>query len=210
MKKPIIIAILAVLVLLGVIGGILYFATGQIQNETGATPTIVTPVPEDVASEVLAEYRDVSGFSFQYPNDFSVNNKKTDDDSIYSDVLISSKKNDNGSISIRVEDTKLKNFEAWLIKEAIATASAKISESTLSGITSHIVEGKDKVYMVAIDKGILFTITLLTNKDKKYFQSAFDTIVSTFQFGQQDTSATASSDDAGSGSDIVVEEEVIE
>lgn len=191
-----------------VVGGIFYVASEQIQPNRDLQPEITVSSQEDTVSDILSEFHDPSGFSFQYPNDFSVTNKTTENTSVYSDLLITSEKHNDGSISILIEDTKLKDFNAWLQKEALATSSAKISESSFSHLPSHTVVRKDKTQVITLDKGVLFTITLLAQKDKKYFQSAFDTILSSFQFGQSDNVSESSG--VSGENDIIMEEEIIE
>lgn len=212
MKKNVVISVIVLTLILGVIGGIIFAASSQLSSKEKVLPIAITPPAPDSPSTTLSSYVDSAGYTFQYPDDFTVNNKSSEDVAVYSDVVVSSKTNENGSILIKVEDTKLKALDAWLKAEGISSVSAQVSSSSLGGLSANIVKTDDKTQIVAIDKGILFVVTLLANKNKDYFLSAYDTIVSSFAFVKPEEESSTDSSPVGSsgGDDVVVEEETIE
>jgi len=157
-------------------------------------------------SKTVKEYVDSSGFSFKYPQDVQVSKKDTTNDATaYANLEIISSQA-KGSISVKVSDTKLKSIDDWFLENEL-TFTKEVKIGGLSGKEANV---NNKIISAALDQNILFTIEVYT-QNQKYWQSVYDTILSSFNFVSQeeeDSSGTQSLDD--SSSDAVLEEEIVE
>ena len=110
-----------------------------------------------------------------------------------------------GKILIKVTDTKLKSTDEWFAKEGLKGSIKEIEVGEISGKEINM---NNKIIAAALDQNILFTIEVDT-QDGRYWQSVYNTILSSFSFVSQEESAQTqeSLDDSN---DAVLEEEIIE
>lgn len=178
--------------------------SGKTPVSSNTNQTLVTS--EKQPSKSLKAYFDNAGFSFQYPNDVQVDNIEIKDNITYSNLELTSNQT-KGKVLIKVVDTQLKSVDDWFAKEGL---KGDIKEIKIGEISGGQLQMSDKVSAVAINQDILFTIEVDT-QNQKYWQSVYDTILSSFNFVPQEESAQTQEpflDD--SLGDAVLEEEIVE
>lgn len=206
MNKQIVIGLIIAVI---VVTGILFLLN---KDEKEKQSSYLTPFPTNVVaktpSKELKEYKDDSGFQFQHPVDVTLTKNSNLDDSTYADLLLISSQS-NGSVTIKVTDTKFTSLEEW-IKSASDTP--KINNSTkLSEISALEIKVDNKLTTIALDKGILFSISMDSQKDIDYWLEVYKEIVSSFSFSApQSTEETNATNSQNFEEDIVEEEEIIE
>lgn len=149
-----------------------------------------TKLAEDITpSKTLISCEDPSGFKFDYPDNLSISIEELSDPSTYSSLQVYSKKTD-GSISLTVSDTKLKNTEDWIKENNFSTA--KIKDTKIANLEAKEITSSDRVYLIAIDNGVQFVFEMPTI-NQKFWTPTFEKIVSNFSFGSTDTQASQAS-----------------
>lgn len=201
--KKIFIVFLAIAIPLGIGGGLLIdnFQKKNTEDNEEPKPQIVKKLP----SETMLEYKDESGFLFEYPDDVSASASSTLDDSTYADIVFTSKEA-TGSVTLKVFDTKLKVIDLWL-EENDATASGTIQDVILGNLLAKEIKKKDNsIQTGVIDQNILFEVTVLPKTESEYWDVVYKKILETFRFvNPQATQSTESS--APVQSDIIDEGE---
>ena len=211
MQKKVLIIILAAVVVIGVVGGSLWFRSRQI------TPEVLSPAKEPIfeitptqTEAKLLTWNDPAGFTFQYPSKVMVN-KHSEDNTNYAhlDFYIEGKE---GAVKILASDTKYKTTEEWATKD-------KRNSQIGRGGTAIFLSGKparkitfadDQTTTVGVvDEGILFTIELVPDKEG-FWQKTFAQIVSSFTFVYPTAAPSSQESGGGSDSDVIEEEEIIE
>jgi hypothetical protein len=169
--------------------------------------------PSKSAPEKLKEYIDPSGFKFSYPDNLNLTKIDSTDQTVYSNLKISTKKN-IGSIRINVSESQLKTIDDWFKKEKLSTKPAEIKTIKLADIEGRQFIINNSSITLAFDQGALFNITADFKNDHKYWDEVNNTIIKTFAFTQPETtsdeSATSSTNDQENEDVIFEGEEVIE
>lgn len=207
-KSKKVLIILAVIVVISVIGGLLWFrskktatvAVPSVEETSGITPTR--------AQTNLLTWNDPAGFTFQYQPGIKIN-KHEEDNENYShlDLFLDSKE---GSVKILASDTKYKTIEEWATKDKRnSQAGVQRTEATLSGKPAMKITDAQGMIIGTIDEGILFTIELTPDKEG-FWQKVFDQTVSSFTLVYPTAAPSSQGSSAGSSSNVVEEEEVIE
>lgn len=157
-------------------------------------------------SSAPKEYADPSGFSFSYPDDLSLTKNEATDSATYADLKINSKEID-GSLNLKIQDTKLTSVEEWLKeRDKVSIEDNQIKWGSLNGQS---LEDKNGIIFAAVDKGILFTMEVFYGDQREFWQKVYDEILSSFSFNSQvqETNQTGGS----SAEDVVLEgEELLE
>jgi len=201
-----------IVLVVGLLLGFVYliFQNNQF-NKTEQEPEIAnSPTPSPIPLET---YQNPSGFEFQYPQTFYIDER--DNPKVYADILILSDSL-SGQMSIKVTDTKLENANEWLKQESILPKANERSQILFADIDAVQVATPGGMMAVAVDQGALFVIRLDWMKDKVAWQKAYENFLSTFAFIAPTKSKTqqspASSSTGGDNSlDIIFEgEEIIE
>lgn len=208
MDKRVMFIIASILGIISVGGGIGYYFLNQ--QQTPAVSQVVIPTPTPVMpSATLKDYIDSSGFTFQHPDDTTVTTNETDTityaDLVLTNPLVS------GSITARVQDTKLKSLDAWVKQNEATVAAGIVKEVQLGSLQAREITMEDKILTVAVDQKILFTIEVIPQTEKNYWENVYNTLLTSFNFvtPQQSTSTTDTS--ASSLDDVIFEgEEVVE
>lgn len=203
MNKTTLLLLVFVVLFVGVVGFVFF---------PGSTKTsLVSPFANSVAqkskaqpSETLKEYSDQTGFTISYPDNLSIESKEIEDNSTYADIQLNSK-DVSGSIRLTIADTKLTSIDEWVKKNA---TSQTPTETKLGSLNAKEIKFSDRLLLVALDQGILFTIEMpLVEQD--FWSKVYSQIIKDFTF----TSPTADtkSGQAEPTSDISFEgEEVVE
>ena len=168
-------------------------------SEPQESKTIVSKNP----SKTLKEYTDSSGFSFKYPDDVGILKKDASDSATYTSLEFKSDKN-KGSISIKIEDTKLKSIDDWFTENKLSSSSADTKEIKIGDIVGTEIKANNKLIAVGLDQNVLFTIEV--DSQEKYWQNVYNTILSSFNVVPQQASGQSSDN----SSDVVLEEETVE
>ena len=169
------------------------------------TPENQIPVAsEKQPSKNLREYVDDAGFSFKYPDDIQVDRIEVNDSITYSSLELTSREA-KGKIIIKVTDTKDKSIDDWLVKEGL---KGDIKEIEIGEISGKEVNVNNKITAAALDQNILFTIEV-DAQSKNYWQSSYDTILSSFNFVSQ-TESVQTQEPLDDSSDAVLEEDIVE
>lgn len=193
--------------------GIVFFLVQPkktISPVSSANPsTRVTDISENAPSEQLKEYVDDSGFSFNYPNDIEISKKEISDNITYANLELTS--NQKGSIAIRISDTKPKSIDDWFLENKLASSGAIKKDIKIGDILGQEVAIANKLMAIAINQEILFIIEV-DHQNQKYWQTVYDTILSSFNFISQQSKIekeTVPMEDS-TVSDVILEEETIE
>lgn len=203
MKKIVIISVF-ILVVLAL--GTFIFLNSRGGDKQGQQINLLPSVKENKPSETFIEYTDSSGFSFSYPDNLSIEKSESEDPNTYADLQIFSK-DVNGSIKIRIEDTKLKTLDEW-IKSNNITGTTVPQEKKLGNLSAKEIKTGDRLLLGAIDQKILFTIEVPLIEEK-FWMNVYEKILTEFTFVTPE--AGNSSGTAGNQSDVTFEgEEVVE
>lgn len=149
-------------------------------------------------------YTDEVGFSFKHPESVAVSDI-TPDDNIHYTLLEMNR--DGKKMTVTARDTKHKTIDGLLAKgEDVPSDATLIGGLSLSGIPAKQYTKDGKLWTVAIDKGVLYLVESI--KDKDFWDKAHDLLVSSFSFEKpQDgtTGGTSSNNNAVYESEEVIE-----
>ncbi|MBI2007345.1 MAG: hypothetical protein HYS83_01420 [Candidatus Blackburnbacteria bacterium] len=201
MSKNALIAITAVVLVLALAAGFLFYKPGGkiAVPTTGKTSQDKGGDPEAVQADQT--YKDEAGFSFSYPKGIIVADTTPDDISYYSMVSL---KKDGEELTVSMKDTAYKDIADWLNRDKGAPQGAGLAGAvSLGGIPAKQYSADEKLFTVAIDQGILYLIQ--GPKDGEYWDSVHDAVVSTLAFSKPGQAAGGT----GSGGDVVYEEEEV-
>lgn len=210
MKQKIIFGSLGIIVLIALV----FFLFSQkksvspiVSNDLKSNETVV---PSPAAGS--KSYTDPAGFKFNYPKDLDVAAKKMTDDSVYSDLEIKSK-DSTGGATIKAVDSNLIKIDDYFKDKKISSFSGGISKLKLADIDARQYQVNSQIITVALDQGVLFTITVdLPVEKKDYWQKANNTLISSFAFvAPQNTTSTDTNSSSEGEDDVIFEgEEVIQ
>jgi len=160
---------------------------------------------EITPSETLLEYQDPSGFTFSYPDNLSIVKNDIEDESTYADIQLTAK-DVNGSLSLKISDSKFTTIEEWLKlnKDASIQVPKEVSLGTLKG---REVKLNDRLLLGVLDKGIFFDIEI-PRIEEKFWMKVYEKVLANFSFAAPETTSTqtgVSSDDVVFESEEVVE-----
>ncbi len=208
MKNKVFIRSIGLVVFLIVVIGIGAFLLQKrnAASESAQQKQDVVKEVEKIPSATTKTYSDESGFTFVYPNDVVVSKKENTDSATYANIEITSNVAP-GTITLRVEDTKVKSVEEWTAKNISATQSAS-KDIKLGNLSAREITSNNKIVSLALDQGILFRLEVIPDKEKSYWMSVYNTILSSFSFAMPQAAAPASN--SGGGDDVSVEEDVVE
>lgn len=197
------IAISVVIILITIIAG--FYILNSEKKPVAPSANQAFVASEKQPSKILKEYSDDAGFSFQYPIDVQINKKDiANDTTAYANLAISSSQA-KGSISIKVLDTAFKSIDGWFLENKL-TAAKEIKIGAISGKEANM---SNKITSAGLDQGVLFVIEV-DMQDQKYWQSVYDTILSTFNFVVAESSVPETQSLDESSDDAILEEEISE
>lgn len=205
MNKKLVLIIGVVIIL--IIFCVLVFLRNQQQAPLSPPLATLSQTQEPVKpSETLIEYIDPSGFSFNYPDNLSITKNEVDDNT-YADLQLYAKQV-NGSLSLKIADTKLKTLNEW-IKANVNNTDATPKEVKLGTLKAMEIKTSDRLLLGALDQGVLFTIEMPLI-DQDFWMKVYDKILADFSFAPP-SQATATSAEEDSSLGISFEgEEVVE
>lgn len=197
MKKPVVIFIGSLLILL-LIGGVLLFF--QHNNSKSSSLEISKPqkVVQNTPSITLKTYSDPSGFSFSYPDNLSVVKNETTDDSTYADIQLTAK-GVSGNISLKIVDSKLLSLNDW-VSANVKEFPERPKDTKLGNLSAVEIKNSNKLWLAALDKGVLFTMEVPFENNQEYWTHAYNIVTANFSFVSPSQQSTAS-DTGSSASD---------
>lgn len=153
-------------------------------------------------SKTVLEYVDPSGFSLSYPDNLSLEANKLDD-STYADLSLFSK-DVNGSLKLKIIDSKFKTLDEW-VKLNGKAGIGEVKEVELGNLKAMEIKTSDRLLLGSLDQGILFNIEIPL-VEEEFWMKVYSEVLSNFTFVSLTTASTNSS-----AEDISFEgEEVVE
>lgn len=180
-----------------------------VQGKNSLTASVTVTPTIKIPSNTLKEHSDPSGFTFSFPEDVEIKNNQKNDNSIYSNLVLTSNVA-TGSVDILVSDTKYKSADAWKKDNKALTSGLEIKDAKLGDLTGiSFIDGK-KLTQLVFDQGIQFKIEVDFQNENKYWENVYNSITSSFSFASSSNTSTGVSSDS-SDSDVIYDgEEVIE
>lgn len=130
-------------------------------------------------SETFKVYTDPSGFSFSYPDNLSLLNNEIEDKNTYADILLSAN-GINGSLILKIADSKFKSIDEWV--KANLTGSDSPKEVKLGSLKALEIKLNDRLLLGVLDQGVLFTIEMpLVEED--FWMKIYNKMLADFSFG---------------------------
>ncbi|QQG44062.1 MAG: hypothetical protein HYW86_04325 [Candidatus Roizmanbacteria bacterium] len=166
---------------------------------------------EEIApSAQTKEYIDPAGFKFSYPSDLSVEKKDTDNKDSYSFLSLTSEQY-SGTLSLNAVATEAAVLDD-LMKNNKELQNNNIKKIKVADLNALQYELGNKIITLALDKGVLFTITSVFPEQKKYWSKAHEKIIQSFAFTPPaNNSGSTSPGNAAADDSISYEgEEIIE
>ncbi len=207
MKNPIFFRSFGVVLLIAIIVGIWFFFS-QPKNTSSEKQQQSKVQKETVPSATIKTHIDEAGFQFNYPDDLTFNKKESTSSAVYADIELTSNQVP-GILTFRVEDTKEKTIDAWVKKNISSASPSATKEVTLGSLPAKQMDMSDTIVTIAIDQGIFFRLEIMPKKEKNYWESVYNTLLSGFSFVAPQAPAS-SGESSVSGDDVVLEEEIIE
>lgn len=209
MDKKMIMSMGIVGCILLVVGIISYFVMNQSLPQEKEKITAL-PNAKIELSKTEKDYTDPSGFTFNYADNLSLEKKESTDNAIYATVVLT-EKSMSGNITVTIQDTKIKTTDAWLTQNKYASDSATITQKQLGSLPAAEVKTKEKILLVAIDKGVLFLIETLFGGEEGFWTEGYGTVSKSFAFVQPQAESNGGTTSAASGvDDISIEEDIVE
>ncbi|MBI4973717.1 hypothetical protein HZC27_03855 [Candidatus Roizmanbacteria bacterium] len=166
--------------------------------------------PESATSQTTQEYSDPAGFKFNYPDTVTVSPKDTTDENAYSSLVVASSKN-QGKMTIDAVSSSLTALDS-LVKSKSAVTDVKLADLDAKQFTE-----KGSIVTLALDKGVLFTLTVSSGGNVNFWNDVNNKVISSFAFAapekaqvKSDTSTPADTGSAGDSAVSFEGEETIE
>jgi len=189
------------------ISGVVFVLVTQ-RPKNPVSDSLIYPTKTVSSEPQLKTYFNDSGFSFKYPESFTLSEKEVTDESIYAWVELTNPKNKD-VVSIKLEDSGLAKIDDFFTtpnkKNGIKGEIKKVRLADLDG--RQFTDKENQLTTLALDEGGVL-VSISGNPLSIHLQ-----IVSGFIFTQSaQTTTDTSTDSGGSGEeDIIFEgEEVVE
>lgn len=138
-------------------------------------------------SETFIDYEDPVGFRFSYPDNLSLSKAEIGDTAVYTDLSLYSK-DINGSLNLMISDTKFKSLNEWA-KQIGSLPNEASKEAKLGSLSALEVKTSDRLYLGAIDQGILFQIDM-PRVEQDFWQKVYSKVTTNFAFIAPDAATT--------------------
>lgn len=194
--RNVIIAVLGILITVSV-----FVVIKNSQNtKKPISPASPPAVEKPATNGDFATYTDPSGFVFQYPKGIVASAKKLPNNQIYSSVELSA----TGSaetITIKAEDSNLNTIDDWFKGSKKASVFGEIKKVKLADLDARQFAANNERMTIALDQGVLFTITTNAKKDTNLLK-AYQKVTDSFVFVQPNQPSD-SSDVVDEGEEVV-------
>jgi len=141
--------------------------------------------PESATSQTTQEYSDPAGFKFNYPDSVTVSPKDTIDDSSYSSLIVASSKN-QGKMTIDAVSSEL------IALDDLIKSKTSVSDVKLADLSAKQYAEKGNIVTLALDKGVLFTLTVSSGGNVTFWNEVNNKIISSFAFAAPETTQVTS------------------
>lgn len=160
--------------------------------------TLLPEAKKTVPSSNFLDYADPAGFNFSYPDNLSII-KNDIADNEYADITLSSK-DVNGSLNLKISDSKFKTLDEWIKLNKVA-AKEEQKEVKLGNLKAIEIKTTDRLYLGALDQGILFTIEIPLIEEE-FWMKVYNKVLSGFSFVAP-ASASGPNDVSFEGEEVV-------
>lgn len=193
--------ILIPVIILAAVGAYIFKPAGDKNSLSNPLTTQLKTIKGILPSESFLEYSDPSGFSFNYPDNLSIEKNSIEDDLTYADIRLVSKEV-SGNLSLKITDSKYTSLDEWLkLNKGIS------KETKLGNLEAVEVKLDDRLLLGSLDKGILFTVEMPL-VEESFWLKVYNRILADFTFI---TPEAATSQAGASSDDVIFEgEEVVE
>jgi len=185
MNRKVFIIITGILVVSITITFVLFRSSQQISKSLGKVNTSASSSSPSISSTAIKEYSDPAGFKFSYPGSATVSQKNTTDSNVYSSLEITSSST-SGKITIEAVSSDLLTLKS-LISTKTGVADIKFADLYAKQYTE-----KGNVITLALDQGVLFTITTSSGGNVNFWKEINNKIISSFAFALPDTTQVKS------------------
>lgn len=193
MKKTILLLVVAV----GLVALVVNLVFNPKKSSLNTPQTNLTKQNSEITpSNTLKSYSDPSGFTFNYPDNLSLVNNEVKDNSTYADIQLS-KKDINGSLSLKISDTKFTSASEWAKKVSSQTPK----EVNLGNIKALEITTNDKVLLGAVDSGVFFNVEVPFGDKKDFWMNVYSKVIQDFSFTP--SQGEGSSDVSFEGEEVV-------
>lgn len=197
------------IIAVGVIGcGIYVFRNKIFKKNVKVIPSVVQE-----EKPTLVTWNDPAGFSFQYPQNITID-KHDEDTENYAHLELTNASHP-GRLIVWAKDTTYTDVATWVKKDA-SIKDAAVIDTSLGGkpakkiILAQSASSGKKLITGAIDEQILFTIEAEPTGEDPYWQQTYDAISQSFVFVSVSGSDTSAVGEVQDTSPVVDEEEVLE
>lgn len=188
-----------------IVGGYQLLLGGQKNSLSSPSVSKEQAKVEIVPSKTLKSYTDPSGFSFNYPDNLSIESNELDD-ATYADMQLTASKV-NGSLALKISDSKYKTLDEW-VELNKGTTKETPKEVKLGSLDAMEIKTSDRLLLASLDHGVLFTIEVPL-LEEKFWMDVYNKVLTDFSFVSPDV---ASSGDTSFSADAISfeGEEVVE
>lgn len=204
--------LVAIVVVIIAAAGLFFFT--QPKNLSPNISPAIEEKKEIEPSETSIDYTDSSGFSFSYPDNVSISNAASDDSAdlidpnAYADLQLFSK-DLNGSLNLKIADTKFKSLDDWRKANNISDKSTPTVKK-LGNLEAQEVKTSDRLMLAALDQGVLFTIEIPLI-EQEFWMKVYDKVLNGFSFAPPAAEVAQGGATNSSAGEVIFEgEEVIE
>jgi len=174
MKKTILLIVVAV----GLIALVIYLIFSPKRSSLNTSQTSLLKTNQEITpSKTLKSYSDPSGFTFNYPDNLSLQNNESTSSAAYADIQLTSK-DVGGSLNLKISDTKFATVSAWA--KSVSRQTPK--EVSLGNLKALEVTSGDKVFLGAVDSGVLFNIEIPVGDKKDFWINVYSKVIQDFSF----------------------------
>lgn len=193
-KRAILISIVVVLLFIIIVGFLVLNFTRQKEYVPNVS---IQKVEKIEPSKTYKEYSDPSGFTLSYPDNISITNNEIADDSTYADIQLFAK-GVNGSLSLKITDSKYKLLDDWLkLNKGISSKEAK-----LGNLKAMEVQTTDRLLLGALDNGVFFDIEVPA-VEKEFWMKVYNQVLTSFSFTPAESTASQTNDVSFEGEEVV-------
>ncbi len=194
-KKTLVLLLIATVLIIGIVKFVLFPSPkSSLSSPIGQSAEVKEAVP----SETTKTYFDPTGFSFNYPDNLSIANNQTTDSASYADIKLTAA-GVNGSLNLKIVDSKYKTLDAYFKANNITEVPKDV---TLGTLKAQEVILADKITVIAIDQGILFTVDSSKNE---FWNKVYSKVLKDFNFAApvQDNTTSTGDDVSFEGEEVV-------
>lgn len=207
MSKQLRLAIAAILVVL-VAGGLFWYFKTQNPNKNLVQKEISIQ-EAGIASDNYLTHENFAGFSFEYPDNFTLKETELDNAAVYASIELKAATGE--MMNLRVYDENFADVDAWIAdfeKNNVIVDLSNVLWSDMEGKTFSA-GTPQKQYTVAVEDGVVYKLE--SPVSSTFMRQAHEHLISSFQFTEADaTTETVAAPTEVTDENITLVEEIIE